>query len=71
MAKPANLLIDVTIPGLSPRDLVGRAAKAFQTTHAAVVDHARILHHDMALKRALYDLDVRQLQDIGLDRNAC
>ena len=63
--------VDVTIPGLSSRDLVRRACYAIQQTYTALTSARASLRRDLALREALGDLDTHLLRDIGVDRSAC
>jgi len=58
---------DPTIPGLSVRDLTGRAADAMQTFLNGATPAVR--HRDYLIRHDLAHLDVEALQDIGLDRD--
>lgn len=64
----APVFVDPTIPGLSIRDLVEKAANAVQTR----LDRESLAsrHRDFVVKRALAGLDRHQLRDLGLDRAA-
>ena len=62
--------VDPTIPGLSGRDLVGRAAQAIDPTVAGLGGLLASMRRGFAIRRALADLDRHQLRDLGIDRGA-
>lgn len=67
MMRTVVNVIDPTIPGLSIRDLVTRAADALQSSLAGENSFAS-RHADLAFRRALARVDSETLKDIGLDR---
>ena len=62
--------VDPTIPGISGSDLVGRSTQAIHAGHTrtggAPAAAARRFH---AFRKALGDLDLHLLRDLGLDRS--
>ena len=62
--------VDPTIPGLSGRDLAGRAAHAIDPGVAGRGGVLASMRRGFAIRRALADLDRHQLRDLGIDRGA-
>ncbi len=62
--------VDPTIPGLSGRDLVGRAVQAIDPMATGLGDVLAPARRGFAIRRALADLDRHQLRDLGIDRGA-
>ena len=62
--------VDPTIPGISGRDLVGRSNQAIHAahTHSGGVPAATARRYH-AIRKALGDLDLHLLRDLGLDRS--
>ncbi len=63
-----TFIADRTIPGLSARDLVRRAADAIIAATSGIgISTAR----ESAYRRAFNGCDRRLLRDIGIDRGCC
>jgi uncharacterized protein YjiS (DUF1127 family) len=62
--------VDPSIPGISGRDLVGRAAEAMQAAYVEAGGAYRESRREYAIRKALARLDMRQLRDLGIDRDA-
>lgn len=58
--------VDPTIPGLSGRDLVEKASHAIVTGR----DGASSWRWSHAIRRGLAGMDMHQLRDLGLNRDA-
>ncbi len=69
MAWTAIHFVDPTIPGISGRDLVRRAAHAVQPIRGRAGRAIAAARRDFAIRKALAHLDRHQLRDLGLDRN--
>ncbi len=63
-----TFIADRTIPGLSARDLVRRAADAIIAATSGIGTSAA---RESAYRRAFTGCDRRLLQDIGIDRGGC
>ena len=70
MTNLAIHFVDPTMPGISGRDLIERAVRSAQTTHARASNAYRSMRKDLALRKGLSRLDRHLLRDIGIDRNA-
>ncbi len=63
-------VVDPTMPGLSGRDLAGRAAHEIDPRVAGRGSVLASVRRGFAIRRALADLDRHQRRDLGLDRGA-
>lgn len=70
MTHFATHFIDPTIPGQSSSELIERASHSILAGCRAFSEDLASWRREHAIKRALADLDVRLLRDMGLDRNA-
>ena len=70
MNQTVTHFVDPTIPGLSGHDLVGHAVQAIDPVVTGIGGVLASLHRGFAIRRALADLDQRQLRDLGIDRGA-